>query len=95
MRNLFRKNDVYFLLLLLFVIKLILLPVAFPDAVVLLVLLAYRPVSAFLKLQEKQKISAVNEEKFQAVAEEIAGVRKTLESLKVAEQIKQQFGMKK
>lgn len=89
------KNDIYFTLLLLFVTKLILLPVGFPDAAVLLVLLAYRPVSQLLKLQRDIKISAKNEQEFESVRGEISEVRKNLESLKIAENIKQQFGVKK
>ena len=85
----------YFLLLLLFIVKLLALPIAFPDAAVLLILLAYRPVSQLLKLQEKQKISDENAAKFAEVAGEIAEVNKALESLKNHEQIKTSFGMKK
>lgn len=93
--SLLKKNDLFFLLILLFITKLILLPTGFPDAAVLLVLLAYRPVSTLLKLQEKQKISDANAEKFLEVAGEIAKVNGILESLKNHEQIKTSFGMKK
>lgn len=90
-----RKNDLYFTFILLFIVKLILLPASFADAVVLLVLLAYRPVSQFLKLQEKQKISEANKIKFEDVASEIAEVKKTLDSIKIQENMKQSFGIKK
>jgi ABC-type transport system involved in cytochrome bd biosynthesis fused ATPase/permease subunit len=90
-----RKNDVYFTLIICFILKLVWLPVQFSDAMVLLVLLSYRPVSQYIKLQEKQKISAENASKFAEVSEEIADVRKTLESIKIQEQMKQQFGIKK
>jgi hypothetical protein len=90
-----KKNDIYFSLILLYVVKLIVLPIGFPDAFALLVLLSYRPVSTFLKLQEKQKISNENAQKFEEVADEIAKVNNILESLKNHEQIKQSFGMKK
>jgi uncharacterized membrane protein YhiD involved in acid resistance len=90
-----KKNDVYFTFILLFVLKLILLPASLPDAAVLLVLLAYRPVSQWLKLQEKQKISQANEEKFQEVAGEINEVKKTLESIKIKESVLNSFGIKK
>ena len=89
------KNDIYFTLLLLFIVKLVLLPVGFPDAAVLLVLLAYRPVSQFLKLQRDVKISEKSEQEIELVRGEISEVRKNLESLKIAESIKQQFGVKK
>jgi hypothetical protein len=85
----------YFTLLLLFILKLILLPIGFPDATVLLVLLAYRPVSQFLKLQEKQKISAQNTEKFSKVEEELAAMQKLIDSIKIKEAVAQQFGMKR
>ena len=90
-----RKNDLYFSFILLFVVKLILLPASFADAAVLLVLLAYRPVSQYLKLQEKLKILNVNQTKFDDVASEIAEVRKTLDSIKIQESMKQSFGIKK
>lgn len=90
-----RKNDLYFTFILLFIVKLILLPASFADAIVLLVLLAYRPVSQFLKLQEKQKISEANKIKFEDVAGEIAEVKKTLDSIKIQENMKQSFGIKK
>lgn len=90
-----RKNDIYFTLLLLFIVKLILLPAGFPDAVVLLVLLIPRSISNFIKLQEKQKISQENAVKFNAVADEITDLRKTLESLKTKEQVMAQFGNKR
>lgn len=90
-----KKNDMFFLLLLLFIAKLILLPVGFPDAAVLLVLLSYRPVSQLLKLQRDVKISQKNEDEFSAVRGEILEVKKNLESLKIAENIKMQFGAKK
>jgi hypothetical protein len=90
-----RKNDLYFTFILLFIVKLILLPASFADAAVLLVLLAYRPVSQLLKLQEKQKISDANKLKFETVSEEIAEVKKTLESIKVKEQVLNSFGIKK
>lgn len=90
-----KKNDIFFLLLLLFVTKLILLPVGFPDAAVLLVLLSYRPVSQYLKLQRDVKISAENAEKFAEVSGEIENIKKTLESIKTKEQVLQSFGMKK
>ena len=90
-----RKNDIYFTLLLLFIVKLILLPAGFPDAAVLLVLLIPRSISNFIKLQEKQKISQENAVKFNAVADEITDLRKTLESLKTKEQVMAQFGNKR
>jgi uncharacterized membrane protein YhiD involved in acid resistance len=90
-----RKNDLFFTFILLFVVKLILLPASFADAAVLLVLLAYRPVSQLLKLQEKQKISDANKLKFETVSEEIAEVKKTLDSIKIQENMKQSFGIKK
>lgn len=90
-----KKNDVFFTFILLFIVKLILLPASFADAAVLLVLLAYRPVSQFLKLQEKQKISQANEAKFTEVAEEISEVKKTLESIKIKESVLNSFGIKK
>jgi hypothetical protein len=90
-----KKNDVFFMLILLFVVKLILLPSSFADAAVLLVLLAYRPVSQFLKLQEKQKISDANNLKFESISEEISEVKKTLESIKVKEAVINSFGIKK
>lgn len=90
-----KKNDIYYLLLLLYVVKLIILPVGFPDAAALLVLLAYRPVSTFLKLQEKQKISDENAIHFSKLTDEINNVKSTLESLKTKEQVLQSFGMKK
>lgn len=90
-----QKNDIYFTLLLLFIVKLILLPAGFPDAVVLLVLLIPRSISNFIKLQEKQKISQENAVKFNAVADEITDLRKTLESLKTKEQVMAQFGNKR
>lgn len=90
-----RKNDLYFTFILLFVVKLILLPASFADAAVLLVLLAYRPISQLLKLQEKQKISDANKLKFETVSEEIAEVKKTLDSIKIQENMKQSFGIKK
>jgi hypothetical protein len=89
-----KKNDVYFTLILLFIVKLILLPTAFPDAAVLLVLLAYRPVTAFLKLKEKREMLLTVDEKFAKVAEEVNSVKATLESLKVKENILQSFGKK-
>lgn len=75
--------------------KLILLSASFADAAVLLVLLAYRPVSQYLKLQEKLKILNVNQNKFDDVAAEIAEVKKTLDSIKIQENMKQSFGIKK
>lgn len=90
-----RKNDLYFGFILLFVMKLILLSASFADAAVLLVLLAYRPVSQYLKLQEKLKILNVNQNKFDDVAAEIAEVKKTLDSIKIQENMKQSFGIKK
>lgn len=90
-----RKNDLYFTFILLFIVKLILLPASFADAAVLLVLLAYRPVSQLLKLQEKQKISDANKLKFEDVASEIAEVKKTLDSIKTKEQVLNSFGIKK
>jgi uncharacterized membrane protein YhiD involved in acid resistance len=90
-----KKNDMYFGIILLFTLKLILLSATFPDALVLLVLLAYRPVSQYIKLQEKQKISNENKIKFEDIATDIADVRKTLESIKTKEQVLNSFGIKK
>jgi hypothetical protein len=85
----------YFLLVLLFIVKLIALPIGFPDAAVLLVLLAYRPVSQLLKLQEKQKISNENAVKFAEVENSLENMQKTIESIKIKEAIVNQFGGKR
>jgi cell division protein FtsB len=90
-----KKNDIYFTLLLLFIVKLIVLPAGFADAAVLLVLLIPRSISNFIKLQQRQKISQENEVKFAEVADSMANMQKTIESIKIQEQVKQQFGMRK
>ena len=89
-----KKNDVYFTLVLLFILKLILLPAGFPDAAVLLVLLIPRSVSNYIKVKERREMTQTIDDKFSKVADEVNVLRATLESLKIKENILQSFGKK-
>jgi len=86
------KKDIFFVLVCLFVIKLILLPVLISDAAVLLVLLSYRPVSKLIKIKEKVVISQEIEHKFEKINSEIKNLEDNFQSFKTKEAIVQQFG---
>jgi hypothetical protein len=86
------KKDIFFVLICLFVIKLILLPVLISDAFVLLILVSYRPVSKLIKIKEKVVISEEIEHKFEKINSEIKSLDENFQSFKTKEAIVQQFG---
>jgi hypothetical protein len=86
------KKDIFFVLICLFVIKLILLPVLISDAFVLLILVSYRPVSKLIKIKEKVVISEEIEHKFEKINSELKGLDESFQSFKTKEAIVQQFG---
>jgi hypothetical protein len=86
------KKDIFFVLICLFVIKLILLPVLISDAFVLLILVSYRPVSKLIKIKEKVVISEEIEHKFEKINSELKSLDENFQSFKTKEAIVQQFG---
>jgi hypothetical protein len=91
-----KKKDVFFLLICLFIVKLILLPAFFADAAVLFVLLSYRPISKFISLKENAIFSEEVSSKFEKLQNELKDLDETVRSFKTKEQIVSTFSnMKK
>jgi len=86
------KKDIFFVLVCLFIIKLILLPVLISDAAVLLVLLSYRPISKLIKIKEKVVVSEEISQKFEKLGSDIKNLEDSFQSFKTKEAIVQQFG---
>lgn len=85
------KDDIFFTLICLFVIKLILLPAFLADAAVLLCLLAYKPVNNLINIKKHAVISEDLESKFQKLHKEIKTLDETVQSFKTKEQIVNTF----
>ena len=86
------KKDIFFVLVCIFIIKLILLPVLLADAFVLFILVGHHSVSKLIKIKEKTIISEEINGKFEKMNSDFKALEENFQSFKTKEAIVQQFG---
>jgi hypothetical protein len=86
------KKDIFFVLVCLFVIKLILLPVLIADSLVLLILVGHHSLSKIIKIKEKTIVSEEIQNKFEKINSDFKSLEENFQSFKTKEAIVQQFG---
>lgn len=86
------KKNVFFIITCLFLVKCIILPVGFADAIIALGIISYNLFNKLIEIKKNEKIAEKEQEEINKVREELNQIKGTMESIKVKEQFAQSLG---